>query len=70
MPEFTVLSKIDPTTGKQSNQHSEAPCNIVWRGEASNFEEAQEKAAVACMRRVKKQDMASYYSTETEVKWG
>ena len=70
MPEFTVLSRFDPTTGRQTNQFSEAPCNIVWRGEANNFDEAKEKAGAACMRRVKPEDMKAYFATEKEVKWG
>ena len=70
MPEFTVLSKFDPTTGRQTNKFSEAPCNLVWRGEADSFEQAREKAVAACMRRIKPEDLKSYLATEKEVKWG
>ena len=66
MSEYRVLSKIDPTTGKETSQY-----NAVWRGQAENFYEAKQKAAAACKWRIEPGDMQAYdLNSSDEVKWG
>ena len=66
MSEYRVLSKIDPTTGKETSQY-----NAVWRGQAENFYEAKQKAAAACKWRIEPVDMQAYdLSSSSEIKWG